>query len=502
MKSRPIILVQRCRWLGTTLLVLGSLAVPMSAWASSHREAPAISQDPTVDDTDPYAFVSPEDPSKVVLVGNWVPGEEPSSGPNYFRFSDAARYQINVDVDGQLPVDDVVYEFAFQTVVNAPDATFLAATGPITSLNDDHYNLRQYFTVTTITHGTRGATVDKDVQGRRLLCPPSNIGPFSTPAYAQLAAEAVYDLGNGVRVFAGQRDDPFFLDLGAVFDGLQLRPVTGTLHMDNPARLGQPGGGRDALAGFNVHSIAIEVPIAQLVTPQQPILGMYTSASRPRMRVLGSDGKTTDSADFVQVSREGFPLANELFDTIPTLKDQYNRAEPGDAFDVNTLQPRIRNPELTGLFKGLFPEAFTTMNLPPQDRRDDLVAAVLTGVPGLNRIGTTPAPADLLRLNTSLGAAKRPGEFGYSRLGVIGGDVTGFPNGRRPWDDIVDIELRVAAGVLYKALIDPQGPDFNVAPNNLLSDGVDVNDQPFLSVFPFIAVPSQGKDTSHAGPVQ
>jgi hypothetical protein len=172
--------------------------------------------------------------------------------------------------------------------------------------------------------------------------------------------------------------------------------------------------------------------------------------------------------------------------------------------------PRVRNPELTNLFKGLFPEAFSTMNLPPQDKRDDLVAAIFTGVPGLNKIGTNPAPADLLRLNTSLGAATKPSDPPcpqasgpcYSRLGVLAGDVTGFPNGRRPWDDIVDIELRVAAGVLYKALIDPNSPDFNVAPNNLLADGVDVNDQPFLDVFPFLAVPSGGKDTVHAGPVQ
>jgi uncharacterized protein DUF4331 len=491
----------RGRFMVVSLAVL-TLASVQVVRASSHREAPAISEDPTVDDTDPYAFVSPEDPTKVVLVGDWVPGEEPSSGPNYFRFSDAARYQINVDVDGQLPVDDIVYEFAFSTEVQAPDATFLAATGPITALDDATYNLRQYFTVTVITHGVRGTPITRDVGGRRLLCPPNNIGPFSTPNYAALAATAVYDLGGGLRVFAGQRDDPFFVDLGATFDGLQLRPVTGTLHEDNPARLGQPGGGRDALAGFNVHSIAVEVPITQLVTPAQPILGMYTSASRPRMTVLNPDGSTSHSDEFVQVSRLGFPLANELFDSIPTLKDQYNRAEPGTAFDVQTLQPRIRNPELTGLFKALFPEAFRTMNLPPQDQRDDLVAAVLTGVPGLNRIGDNPAPADLLRLNTSLGAAKKPGDEGYSALGVIGGDLTGFPNGRRPWDDIVDIELRVVAGVLYQSLIAPDGPDFNVAPNNLLADGVDHNDQPFLDVFPFIAVPTGGKDTPHAGLVQ
>jgi hypothetical protein len=491
------------------LLAAAVAAAPTASRASSHREAPAISEDPAVDDTDPYAFVSPEHPDHVVLVGNWFPAEEPSGGPNYFRFSDAARYQINVDTDGQLPVDDVVYEFAFTTEVQAPESptdptvgTFLAATGPITALDSPTYNLRQYFTVTRIVHGQRDTPITRDVGGRRLLSPPNNIGPFSTPNYAQLAASAVYDLGDGVRVFAGQRDDAFFLDLGAVFDGLQLRPVTGTLSGDNPARLGQPGGGTDALAGFNVHTIAIEVPISQLVTPQQPILGMYTSASRPTMTVLHPDGTTTNSDQFVQVSRLGFPLANELFDTIPTLKDQYNRAEPGDDFDVNVLQPRLRNPELTTLFKGLFPAAFSTMNLPPQDRRDDLVAAVLTGVPGLNRIGDHPAPADLLRLNTSLGAAKKPGDEGYSPLGVLGGDVTGFPNGRRPWDDIVDIELRVAAGVLYKALIEPTGPDFDVAPNNLLADGVDVNDQPFLATFPFLAVPSEGKDTPHGGPIQ
>ncbi|MEO8602597.1 MAG: DUF4331 domain-containing protein [bacterium] len=418
--------------------------------------------------------------------------------------SPTRRFQINIDTDGALPVDDIVYEFAFQTEVltaSDPVGTFLAATGPIDSLDSPNYNLRQYFTVTKIVNGQRGTVITQDVGGRRLLSPPNNIGPFSTPNYPALANAAIYDLGNGVFVFAGQRDDAFFVDLGAVFDGLQIRPVTGTLHQDNPARLGQPGGGKDALAGFNVHSIAIEIPTSQLVTAAQPILGLYTSASRPTMRVRGPDGDT-HSGDFVQVSRLGFPLVNELFDSIPALKDQYNRAEPGGDFDVITLQPRLKNPELTGLFRALFPEAFTTMNLPPQDQRTDLVAAILLGVPGLNMIGSSPAPADLLRLNTSLGAAKKPGANGYSRLGVIGGDTTGFPNGRRPWDDVVDIELRVAAGVLYKALIAPDGPDYNVAPNNLLADGVDVNDYSYLDTFPFLAHPTGGKDTPHAGPVQ
>ncbi len=490
-------------------LLTAALIAPAIAEASSHREAPAISEDPAVDDTDPYAFVSPENPTKVVLVGNWFPAEEPSGGPNYFRFSDAARYQINIDNDGQLPVDDIVYEFAFSTEVQSPEnpadptvGTFLAATGPITSLDDANYNLRQYFTVTVIVNGQRGEPITRDVSGRRLLSPPNNIGPFSTPNYANLAAEAVYDIGNGVRVFAGQRDDPFFLDLGAVFDGLQLRPVTGTLFNDNPARLGTPGGGRDALAGFNVHTIAIEVPVSLLTTAGQPIIGMYTSASRPTMSVLNPDGTQTHSDEFVQVSRLGFPLANELFGSIPTIKDQYNRAEPGGEFDREVLLPRVKNPELTNLFKGLFPQAFSNMNLPPQDQRVDLVAAIFTGVPNLNMIGDNPAPADLLRLNTSLGAAKEPGDEGYSPLGVIAGDATGFPNGRRPWDDIVDIELRVVAGVLYKALIAPEGPDYDVAPNNLLADGVDVNDLPFLNAFPFLAHPSGGKDTPHAGPVQ
>ncbi len=493
--------------LATTVVV----GVPLAAWASSHREAPAISEDPAVDDTDAYAFVSPQDPNKVVIVGNWFPAEEPSGGPNYFRFSDAARYGINIDTDGQLPVDDITYEFAFQTEVVAPDATFLAATGPISSLDDAHYNLRQYFSVTKIASGTRGLTITRDVSGRRLLSPPNNIGPFSTPNYEQLAAAAVYELGDGVRVFAGQRDDAFFLDLGAVFDGLQLRPITGTLTGDNPARLGQPGGGQDSLAGFNVHTIAIEIPLSQLVMPQQPIIGIYTSASRAQMTVLNPDGTTSNQGDFVQVSRLGFPLANELFDSIPMLKDQYNRAEPGGEFDRTVLLPRVRNPEVTNLFKALFPAAFSTMNLPPQDRRDDLVAAILTGVPGVNRVSDNPPPADLLRLNTSLGAARKPGDPPcpqptgmpcYSPLGVIGGDVTGFPNGRRPWDDIVDVELRVAAGVLYKPFVDPNGPDFNAAPNNLLADGVDVNDKPFLAGFPFLGTPSGGYDTPHAGPIQ
>ncbi len=492
----------------TAALLAGLLAAPAVVPASSHREAPAISEDPAVDDTDAYAFVSPEDPSKVVLIGNWFPAEEPSGGPNYFRFSDAARYQVNIDTDGALPVDDITYEFAFttETLVAEDDAdpgagTFLAATGPITALESPNYNLRQYFSVTKVVNGVRGTTISRDTGGRRLLSPPNNIGPFSTPNYAQLADAAVYDLGDGVRVFAGQRDDAFFLDLGAVFDGLQLRPITGSLSGDNPARLGQPGGGRDALAGFNIHTIAIEVPITALATTAQPVIGVYTSASRPTMRIRGEAGDTF-SDDYVQVSRLGFPLANELFGSIPTIKDRYNRSEPGDAFDRDVLLPRVQNPELTGLFRALFPAAFTTMNLPPQDQRSDLVAAIFLGVPGLNQASANPAPADLLRLNTSLGAAKKPGANGYSRLGVIGGDTTGFPNGRRPWDDIVDIELRVAAGVLYKALIAPEGPDYNVAPNNLLADGVDVNDLPYLDRFPFLALPTGGKDTPHAGPVQ
>jgi hypothetical protein len=496
-------------WSIAVAAALAFLVLPAAARASSHREAPAISEDPAVDDTDVYAFVSPENPEKVVVIGNWFPAEEPSGGPNYFRFADAARYHINIDVDGQLPVDDIVYEFAFRTETQIPEddgdpdaGTFLAATGPITSLEDPDYNLRQYFTVTRIVAGVRGPLIERDLDGRRLLSPPNHIGPFSTPGYEQLAAAAVYEIGDGVRVFAGQRDDAFFLDLGAVFDGLQVRPVTGSLFGDNPARLGQSGGGKDALAGFNVHTIAIELPIEALVSEAQPVIGVYTSASRPAMTVLEPDGGTTHSGDFVQVSRLGFPLANELFGSVPALKDRYNRTEPGSAFDIEVLQPRLRNPEITRLLRVLFPQAFSTMNLPPQDQRDDLVAAVLTGVPGLNRASDAPAVADLLRLNTSLGAAKRPADDGYSALGVIAGDTTGFPNGRRPWDDIVDVELRVAAGVLYKALIAPNGADFNVAPNNLLADGVDVNDKPFLATFPFLATPSDGYDTPHAGPIQ
>jgi hypothetical protein len=492
---------RRMTGLYVTVVLATLILTPGIGLGSSHREAPSISQDPAVDDTDVYAFVSPERADRVVLIGNWNPGEEPSSGPNYYRFADDARYRINVDTDGQLPVDDIVFEFAFRTEVLNPDATFLAATGPITSLEDPDYNLRQYFTVTKIVRGVRGPTMDRDVRGRRLLCPPNNIGPFSTPNYANLADEAVYELSDGVRVFAGQRDDPFYVDLGAAFDGLQLRPVTGTLFQDNPARLGQPGGGRDALAGFNVHTIAVEVPISQLVSNSQPVIGVYTSALRPTMRTLGEDGSASHSDTYVQVSRLGFPLVNELFNSIPERKDRYNRTSPGSAFDTDVLRPRLRNPELTVLFKVIFPQAFNDMNLPPQDRRDDLVAAVLTGVPNLNAVSGA-APADLLRLNTSLGAAKRPGDPGYSRLGVLGGDTTGFPNGRRLWDDVVDIELRVAAGVLYKALIEPSGPNYDVAPNNLLSDGVDTNDYPFLAQFPFVPHPTGGKDTPHAGPVQ
>ena len=461
------------RWVA--LLGAGlTLATVVPSGASSHREAPLISEDPVADTTDVYAFVSPDRPDTVTLAANWIPFEEPAGGPNFFKFGDDVLYQIHVDNNGDA-VPDVSYEWRFDTQVQNSD-TFLYATGPITSIDDPDFNIRQTYSVAEVRNGVR------TVLGSGLPTPPVNIGPRSTPNYPQLAQQGVQRVGD-YKVFAGQRDDPFFIDLGSIFDLLGLRPFNQAHAIPLPTANGVDGPG-----GFNVHTLAIQVPIKDLTAsgnrPRDPgganaVIGVYSQTKRFSTRVLQANGAPpAESGQFVNVSRLGNPLVNELI--IPLgQKDRFNASEP-----VNDAQflPRVLDPEPARLIDTLYP-----VSVPPAPR-NDLAAIFLTGIPGLNQPPNV-RPSEMLRLNVAIPPSAPVGQG--NRLGILGNDNSGFPNGRRLEDDITDIELRALAGAT------PLTPTFNVSPNNMLSDGVDKNDRPFLSGFPYMGTPHQGYEHRH-----
>jgi hypothetical protein len=436
--------------------------------ASSHREAPLISSDPLADNTDTYAFVSPDAPDTVTLIANWIPLEAPGGGPNFYKFGDDVLYRINVDNDGDAG-DDIVYEFRFKTRIQNRN-TFLYNTGPIASLNDPNFNIRQTYTVTRLDR--RG----RHVLGRDLATPPVNVGQRSTPNYEMLADSAIYTLADGSKVFAGQRDDPFFVDLGSVFDLLGLRPFNSAHLIPLP---GAPG--VDGLKGINVHTIALQVPKRRLshdgsagtdATNTNSIIGVYSDTLRRRLRVLDDrDGDDDEFGGWVQVSRLGMPLVNEV--VIPLgKKDRFNGSEPENDGQFASF---VLDPEPARLIPVLYPG----VKVPPAPR-NDLVAIFLTGIPGLNQPMGVRA-SEMIRLNMAIPPSASP-----NRLGLLAGQADGFPNGRRLGDDVVDIEVRALAGAT------PFTPAFNVSPNNLLGDGVDANDKPFLAHFPYVAHPFAG----------
>ena len=432
--------------------------------ASSHREAPLISQDPVADNTDVYAFVAPDASNSVTLVANWIPLEVPNAGPNFYRFGDDVLYTINVDNNGDA-VADVEYGFRFHTVVKNP-STYLYNTGPVTSLNDPDLNVHQYYSVTETKNGVSTVIADN------LEVAPPAIGPRSTPNYAStLAKQATYTLPNGMKVFAGPRDDPFFVDLGSVFDLGGLRPLNGAHVLPLPA-----AGGRDGLAGKNVHSIAIQVPKSRVVTATEPTIGVWSDTYRRKVRVLSNDGSQSDSGDWVKVSRLGMPLVNEVVVPIGA-KDRFNASEP---VDDAQFAAGVLDPELARLIPVLYPG----VNVPAAPRTGDIVPIFLTGIPGLNQPAHVK-PSEMIRLNTSIAPTPWAQQ---NRLGLLAGQNDGFPNGRRLIDDVTDIELRALAGGT------PFTPSFNVFPNNALTDGVDSNDKPFSTSFPYLAAPFAGYD--------
>jgi hypothetical protein len=461
---------------GLTAFGLARGSGPPSAVASSHREAPVIADDPAADNTDLYAFRSPDRPDTVTFVANYIPLEEPAGGPNFAKFDDSVLYELNIDNDGDAK-EDITYEFRFQTTVRNGD-TFLYNTGPVTSLDDPDLNVRQTYSVTRVTGpGRRNSTV----LASGVPTPPVNIGPRSTPNYSALAMSAVRDLPGGAKVFAGQRDDPFFVDLGSVFDLAGLRPFN-NFHLLPLAA----GGGVDGVAGFNTHSIVLQVPIADVVKIPGTTVGVYASASRQQIRILSPNGQTSSFGPMVQVSRLGNPLINEVVIPLKN-KDRWNRSDPADdgQFASSYTSPEV--PALVNLLYPALPDIATA-------GRNDLVAVLLTGVPTLNFTG--PTKADLLRLNTAI-APSGPVGTG-NRLGVLAGQFAGFPNGRRLEDDVTDIEVRaLACG--YGPILEGALGLCNLSPNNLLGDGVDANEKPFLTSFPYVAEPHQGYDHRHHG---
>jgi hypothetical protein len=399
------------------------------ATASSHREAPLISEDPSADNTDLYAFRSPDKPDTLTIVSNFIPGEDPAAGPNYYTFSPTARYDIYVDRNGDGRPDTTYY---FQ---------FKRRTGPF-FLGDTV----QPYTVTRVAGGKTQIVASGTT-------PPNNIGPRSTPNYRALAAKAVTPLAGGGQAFAGQRDDPFFADVGDIFDLLAIRKGTGN-----------QGGGKDFLAGYGVHTIALQIPISELDTASHTI-GVWSAADRRQTTIAGKGGR----GQWVQVSRLGNPLINEV--VIPTgLKDEWNRVAPSqDRRFVKYYKAPILAAVINKLYKLGAPET----------NRDDLVQVLLTGIPKVTFTGDTPA--DELRINLSVPVTPASK---VSRLGVLGGDNQGFPNGRRLGDDVVDIEEQAVGGFLVGRKLP-------------LGDGVNDGDTKPMDAFPYVADPLSGAADTH-----
>ena len=456
---------------------------------SSHREAPEISKDPVADNSDVYAFVSPDQPDTVTLIANYIPLQNPMGGPNFFEFGDDVLYEIHVCNRGD-GIPDVSYQFRFTTTVRNR-STFLYNTGPINHIADTTFNRPQTYSV---SRKVRGA--DPVVLARALTVPPVNVGIRSTPNYAHFTEEATHDLPGGRKVFAGQRADAFFVDLGSIFDLGALRPFQNLHLIPSAAAVGVNG-----LQGLNVHSIALQVPKTDLTrggaVPGDPmsglsVVGVYASASRQRSTVLDSrTGRRVGHGPFTQVSRLGNPLFNEVI--VPMArKDYWNTTRPSK--DAQFAQ-YVTKPELAGLLPVLYPGVFPNLAAYAKPRAD-LAAILLTGIPGgivpgfQNYTGSTQA--DLLRINLAIPPAASPSPYG-----ILGGDLAGFPNGRRVTDDVVAIELRAVAGATIP-LVDPTYTADGAS--GVLVDGTSNTNSPLLGSFPYLGTPAGGYQTMPGTP--
>jgi hypothetical protein len=450
------------------LALLPALALAVPALASSHREAPGISADPVADNTDVYFFRDPADPSRLVMIANWIPLEEPAGGPNFSHFGANIRYEFNVDSDGD-GIEDLVYRVEFTRHIRNGN-TFLQNVGPVATPSDPNQNVYYTYSVKKCA-GPSPAQAICGTLGSDLLEAPNNVGPKSFPnGYATGSGinTTYYPIDDDTIVFAGPRAEGFYVDLGMIFDLVNFRP--GTLPGDH-------GGGTNSTAGYNVHSIALSVPIGKLTANGTA----PTDTSDPNAIVsMWSSTWRNASGAWTQVSRLGNPLINEVI--IPLgMKDTFNATYPKD--DLANFGTYVLNPELAGILNALF-----GIGVPPNPRTDLL--ALVQGVSGL-----TQRPGEVISDQLRLNVAVPPTALSaINRLGVIGGDNAGYPNGRRVQDDTVDIALRVVAGVLVDG--------FNISPNNALGDGVDGPDVPYLTSFPWLAAPHSGFDRIHANSAQ
>lgn len=445
---------------GISAIVAATTAGP--SLASSHREAPGITEDPVADITDVYAFVSPDRAETTTLIMNVNPFELAGGGPNFHKFGDDVLYEFKVDNNGDA-VEDVTYQFRFKTTTTNPN-TFLYNTGQVTALDDPDLNVRQSYTVTEIRDGKRRRI------GANLPVAPANVGPRSMPDYKSLAAGAVRPVNHGITSFAGPRDDPFFADLGSIFDLGGLRPFNEAHLIKLPKAEGQ-----DYLAGFNVHTIALQIPTKRLVAGD-PVIGMWATSSRRRgatdrwnRQDAGteegqSNGREDDGGKWQQVARLGQPLVNEAVIPIGQ-KDLFNSSPPSN--DAQ-FAASVIDPELGKLIPFLYPGVEVPKSVDVGlglGGREDLATIFLTGIPGVNKPANVK-PAEMLRLNTTT--------------------KSGFPNGRLLSDDVVDVAFQVIAGATDFS------PEFKKFPNNALGDGVNSNDKPLGTEFPYVAEPFSG----------
>ena len=472
------------------------------ALAASHREAPAMTLDPGADISDVYAFVSYDAANlaraardrKVTLIMNVVPSQEPSSGPNYFAFDDDVLYELKVDNDKD-GVDDLRYEIRFKTETVTPEQ-FIATLGPVTSLEGAGaagVSRKQRYTVTEVRDcgfGRLGCVTRTPLfRGQTLTAVPSNIGPRTTPAYEDLAAQGVYtDATTGARVFAGQRAETFAIDLGAVFDTLNLRTETGAGRPLPVQSAGEDADdatnsfGINAFSGFNVNTIALELPITRLTrdgdaaSAANGTIGMYASTSRRKVSAFTFPNRSP----FVQVSRMANPLVNELIIPIG-LKDRWNQTEPEDEAQFLRFYRDLAVAQALQLVSGV--------PVPAGPRED--VVRLLTKYAGQDPNPAVGPFSELLRLDmtvppTPAAQIKRLGPLAHDAAGNPTPDPAGFPNGRRPNDDVTDLVVRVAGGANYI--------------NNYVGDGVGISEKGLTADFPFLPTPFDGRNRRHQDP--
>ena len=457
---------------------------------SSHREAPEIAKDPVADGTDVYAFMHPTEEGQVVIIANFIPLQQPNGGPNFYEFADDVLYEIHVSNTNKCE-KNVTYRFNFRTEVKGN--SFLYNNGVIESIDSPSFLRPQTYDVARVMNSGKRNQTAEQINGR-FKVPPVNVGPRSTPNYPALANSAITTVG-GRKFFAGQRSDAFYVDLGSIFDLGTLRPFQ-NLHLLPMAAMD----GINAVQSYNCHTIAIQVPVSDLVKGGNPsqspkdrknTIGVWATASRRKARIFNEKAAKYKGAGPVQqVSRLGNPLVNEVL--IPMgQKDRWNSSPINEDSDY---AGSVTQPELQSLLPFLYPGVFPNLAAYTKPRAD-LAAILLTGIPrgiipGFQNY-TGPVQADMLRLNTAIKPTPKDSDS-YSIYGVVGGDLGGFPNGRRIEDDVVGIELRAVAGVTIP-LVDPSyEPDGAAA---LLKDGTTNTNEPLLDEFPFLGHPGGGFQT-------